>query len=509
METTDTRPITRNVNLPGPALLDVFARRALDVIASALGLLFLAPVFAIIAFAIKRDTPGPVFYRGPRAGRGGRPFGILKFRTMFERPESYQGPRVTASGDDRITPLGHWLRDTKLNELPQLWNVLTGEMALVGPRPEDPEIIEQWPEDLREELLAVRPGVTSPATVMFRGEEQLLQTDDLMLDYLSTVLPNKLRIDSLYLRRRSLLTDLDVIFMTLALLLPRIRDSRVPETLLLWGPLSRFCQRYLNWFALDFIVAFAAILSAEILFRAQAPLYVGWAGALRVAFSVSLLFSLLNSFLGLNRIQWRRARSSDAALLALSSIVTTWMIILADFLFRRLAGFHLNPLPNSLIAVAGLFAFFGFTALRYRERLITGLAGRWLAARGGKSIVGERVLLVGAGNNSQFAIWLLTRPELIHAFTIIGMVDDDPRTQGLVIEGYPILGATNDIPRIVCEHNVGVIIYTISHIDYAGRSRILKQCARTGVRTVILPDMMVEISTRLHDAHLELDAVQA
>ena len=94
----------------------------------------------------RREGPGPVFYRGPRLGKNGRVFGILKFRTMYECPASYRGPRVTAQDDDRITPLGKWLRDTKLNELPQLWNVLVGEMSLVGPRPEDPEIVKTWPE---------------------------------------------------------------------------------------------------------------------------------------------------------------------------------------------------------------------------------------------------------------------------------------------------------------------------------------------------------------------------
>ena len=89
--------------------------------------------------------PGPVYYRGPRVGRGGREFLILKYRTMYERPESYSGPPLTAQDDPRVTPIGRWLRRTKLNELPQLWNVLKGEMSIVGPRPEDPAIVKTWP----------------------------------------------------------------------------------------------------------------------------------------------------------------------------------------------------------------------------------------------------------------------------------------------------------------------------------------------------------------------------
>src|SRR5690242_16996551 len=121
----------RTSDLPLAALFSDSRRglkRAFDILVSALGLLLLSPVFGLIALWIKRESPGPVFYRGPRLGKDGKPFLILKFRTMYERPESYQGPSVTAQGDRRITLLGGWLRETKLNELPQLWNVLVGEM---------------------------------------------------------------------------------------------------------------------------------------------------------------------------------------------------------------------------------------------------------------------------------------------------------------------------------------------------------------------------------------------
>ena len=132
-------------------------KRIFDFTMAFVGLLILAPVFAYIAILIKRDSPGPAFYWGPRMGRNGRAFTMLKFRTMYERPESYQGPSITAQDDNRITPLGAWLRYTKINELPQLWNVLKGDMSLVGPRPEDVKIAENWPQDAKNEILMVRP----------------------------------------------------------------------------------------------------------------------------------------------------------------------------------------------------------------------------------------------------------------------------------------------------------------------------------------------------------------
>ncbi len=127
-------------------------KRAFDIVLSGPSLLILSPIFLFITILIKRDSPGPVIFRGVRLGWGNKPFSILKFRTMREEAASYAGPSLTAEDDPRITSLGNpptgagWLRDTKLNELPQLWNVLVGEMSLVGPRLEEPSLAQTWPE---------------------------------------------------------------------------------------------------------------------------------------------------------------------------------------------------------------------------------------------------------------------------------------------------------------------------------------------------------------------------
>ena len=144
-------------------------KRVFDFSAALCGLILLSPLFVLIAILIKRDSHGPVFYWGNRIGRNRRVFKMLKFRTMYETTESYKGLRITCKEDDRITPLGKWLRDTKLNELPQLWNVLIGDMSMVGPRPEDPAISKTWPTEIARELLSVRPGVTSPGLDCLSG----------------------------------------------------------------------------------------------------------------------------------------------------------------------------------------------------------------------------------------------------------------------------------------------------------------------------------------------------
>jgi len=197
-----------------------FGKRLCDIAVSAIGLIILSPVFAIIAFYIKRICTDSVFYRGPRVGLHGKNFKILKFTTMIDCPDSEDGPRITAINDPRITPVGRWLRDTKLNEVPQLWNVLKGEMSLVGPRPEDPEIVATWSENERQTILSIRPGITSPASIFFRDEEKLLETESVMEKYLNSIVPSKLRLDQIYARDHTFLGDLDIIFLTAIALLP-------------------------------------------------------------------------------------------------------------------------------------------------------------------------------------------------------------------------------------------------------------------------------------------------
>ncbi len=304
--------------------------RLLDIIISITGILTLSPVFAFISLLIRRGSPGPVFYRGPRAGKDGRTFGILKFRTMYEDPKSYNGPKITATGDPRITPTGKWLRDTKLNELPQLWNVLKGDMSLVGPRPEDPDIAAAWPEGAWKEILSIRPGVTSPASIIYRNEETLLQTGNVMDDYLRSIAPSKLRLDLLYVRNRSILTDLDVIFRTLIVLLPQVRRQPVPEAQLYWGPLAKFISNDFRWFVIDGIVTLVSVAAVGLVWRSITPLHIGWIWAPIIALAMAVALSLSNTLMGLNRIFWSRARPSDALELMASTALAAGVLLLAS-----------------------------------------------------------------------------------------------------------------------------------------------------------------------------------
>lgn len=485
----------------GPSWLSNAGKRLLDIAASLFGLIVLAPVFALLALRIKRESPGPVFYRGPRMGRGERIFQILKFRTMREEAASYAGPGVTAQDDPRITPVGRWLRDTKLNELPQLWNVLVGDMSLVGPRPEDVEIARGWPEAVRREILSVRPGVTSPASVAYRDEEKLLSSASVMDDYLKVILPDKLRLDQIYVRHHSLLADLDIIFLTLLVLVPRLRKRPIYTETLYNGLLSRFIKRYLFWFSVDTLVAFTAVGIAGVLWRLSAPLKLGIDIAVSAAIVIAVVFGLINFLLGLGTIIWRYAKPRMAFDLALSTTLSTAVVAALDWL--RPGG---KSLPPGMVIVTGLLAFLGFVCVRYRERLLTGLARRWLWRRQSTERIGERVLVVGAGECGLLATWLLRRSNLASAFTVIGMVDDDPAKHGMTMDGHRVFGFTRRIPELVKRRDVGVILFAIETIEATERARILELCRQTRARVVLIPDILAYLREQLSQSFSEAAA---
>lgn len=188
------------------------SQRVLDISAAAIGLVALSPLLAGIAVWIRLDSPGPILYRGPRVGRGGAPFYILKFRTMTQ-DAAERGAGITARNDPRVTRAGAVLRRYKLDELPQLWNVLVGEMSLVGPRPEDPRYVQLYTPAQRV-VLDVPPGITSAASVKFRHEEAFLAGADWERMYREVVMPRKLEIELSYLKRRTFRSDLAILART-------------------------------------------------------------------------------------------------------------------------------------------------------------------------------------------------------------------------------------------------------------------------------------------------------
>jgi lipopolysaccharide/colanic/teichoic acid biosynthesis glycosyltransferase len=193
-------------------------KRFFDIVASLFGLVLLSPVLLAISVAVKLQDGGPVLYLGRRVGKDGRIFFLYKFRSMVLGADG-MGAGITVGGDPRITRVGQFLRKTKLDELPQLINVLKGDMSFVGPRPEDPRYVRFYTQEQRS-VLACRPGITSPASLTYRSEEELLRGDTSLERYRQEILPHKLSIELEYLKTRTLWSDIKLILHTIGRLRP-------------------------------------------------------------------------------------------------------------------------------------------------------------------------------------------------------------------------------------------------------------------------------------------------
>lgn len=197
--------------------LDAAARRILDISVSCILLLLLLPVILVAVILIKLDSPGPVLYRARRVGYRGRELRMLKFRKMSH---GASGSKLTASEDHRFTRVGVWLARLKLDEIPQLWHVLKGEMSLVGPRPEDPEFVEMMQRDY-EVILGVRPGITGFSQLAFAEESAILDPNDPLAHYIGRLFPQKLALDKMYATEKTIWLNLRVLCWTVAAVLLR------------------------------------------------------------------------------------------------------------------------------------------------------------------------------------------------------------------------------------------------------------------------------------------------
>ena len=196
----------------------LFLKRCFDITASALGLLFLALPFIVIAVIIKATSKGPVYFRQVRVGKDGKEFRIFKFRTMVVDAEK-KGMQITVGADSRITGIGKFLRKTKIDELPQLINVLIGQMSFVGPRPEVPRYVAMY-SDYQRNILKIKPGITELASIVYRDENDVLaKSEDPEATYINEIMPKKIELNMQYMQKLGFWYDIKLIFMTFAAIL--------------------------------------------------------------------------------------------------------------------------------------------------------------------------------------------------------------------------------------------------------------------------------------------------
>lgn len=456
-------------------------KRLFDITLSSLGLLFSLPVFLLIGIAIRIDSGGSVFYGAERVGKFGSRFRMYKFRTMTESPGSI-GPRVTAYDDPRVTRLGRLLRKTKLNELPQLLNVLKGEMTLVGPRPEYVEFVEHYPPEQRE-VLSVKPGITSLASIAFVNEEDMLQFSDVSETYIRNIIPDKLRLDLLYVRNQSLLLDIDVLLQTAAVLIPRFRRA-APQVEEIGVAPVRLARQHLPWFVVDALVAFISVGLAAVLWRSADLQWVDPSRSLIAALVITALFSLTNWLTGVQRIYWRYASPAEAINVIFSATAATAIVLIAN---------HFAPppgLPAQMLILTSLLTAMGFLISRYHRQLLKGSERSVKKLLSSPKSGRERVLVVGAGDAGQHTISLMQNNPSGRSFHVVGVVDDDLGLIGTLVHGVPVLGDCERIPEIVREKKIHTIVFAIHSIEESLRDHFLGLCQQTDARTVILPDLL-------------------
>ena len=461
------------------------AKRALDLLAALCGLLLLAPLFLLIAAAIKLDSPGPVFFRQERVGRHGRHFRIFKFRTMGAVPVA-GAPQLTLAGDLRITRSGAFLRRYKLDELAQLIDVARGTMSLVGPRPEVPHYVRHYPDASRERVLSVRPGITDMASLRYRDENSLLAlAADPELEYIEVILPSKLRYALDYVDHATLAGDLRVLGLTLrTVFVPKVLSSRslfAMNDSKLWAWLE-VAMSALNprrrWLAMAFdAVTVFACWQVTYLFRLgferwqpDRPAYDN-----AVAFGVVLLYLVFMALTGVPRALWRYFGFDDFKHIAVACVMAGLVSAVAVLMA------HLNAVPRAVLALHPLFCMVLLSLSRMMYRMV------WEHARSrvtGSEGEPRRALVLGAGHAARALVAGIHRRD---GWSVLAMFDDDPAKKGLRIGGIPVLGTIADLQRPDMTAGATHVIVAMPGATAEQRERAIGFARQTGLLVLTVP----------------------
>ncbi|MEO8429889.1 MAG: polysaccharide biosynthesis protein [Acidobacteriota bacterium] len=492
--------------------------RAVEAVMAAIALVLCVPIFIVCGVAIAVSSRGPVLFRQKRVGRRGEFFTLLKFRTM---QADAAGLLMTAEGDPRITPIGRFLRKAKLDEIPALWNVLVGDLALVGPRPEVPRFVDLG-NPLWRLVLQVRPGLTDPVTLTLRNEESLLASvkENPETFYRDVLQPYKLRGYARYLKRRTWWTDIEILGRTVLAVVrpssvpppsiadlsrPRVEPAEAPpdtEQTSRAGAWRRVNLRDVQYL-FDLVVLAAAFGFSYLLrfdfqtnraeMREVLP-QMPWVLALQFG---SLLLARVHRFI------WRYVGMREAGRF-LNAALWSGGALLALRLFVP-DGYDHWRIPLSVIFMDTLLGFGGVFSLRVARRIAYERSRRGIVSR--NAAPRRRVLLLGAGQAGVLAAReILGRGDL--DIEIQGFVDDDPRKQGAVIHEIPVLGTTRDLPRLVADLKIQDVVITIAQISRREIVRMIEQCRKIGVGMRIIPGLYEILQgkvrvTRIRDVDIE------
>ena len=457
------------------------AKRTIDVIFGMLAAITLLPVGVVIGVAVALDSAGPIIYGARRVGRDGREFTMWKFRSMARGADAV-GPAVTGAYDWRVTRVGSFLRRTKLDELPQLVNVLLGQMSLVGPRPESPIYVARWRPDERD-VLSVRPGVTGATQLAYISEEEEL-TGDADAVYEAELMHAKLAIDLEYVRNYRLRRDLAILWKTIARILsvserrtnrPRRRytiaerlRSVSPGLLVLDATLAALSAALAVGLRLD---------SSDILgVVAQYWVFIPLAAIVRPAG-----FVIAGAYLRV----WRYPTVSDVGLVVSSLVAGSLIMTLIIFVVMQPSGFPGSQgFPRSSIVIEFLISVLVLGGLRFASRVRQeGLdTGGEIRPAGPP----RPVLIYGAGEAGAMLVREMRRNRLLR-LEPVAFLDDDPGKRGQRIYGVEVVGGAEELPLVVAEREVSEVIVALPRASGAALRRIVTMSEAAGVAVRTLP----------------------
>lgn len=443
------------------------AKRVLDLSCALIAMALMWPLFLLIAVLIKLDSRGPVFFRQERAGVGGDDtFRIFKFRTMIVG--AYRsGARLTVKRDPRITHVGHVLRWTKLDELPQLLNVVVGDMSLVGPRPEDPYFVNFYGEHHRE-VLSVKPGLIGPSQIEGRDELEMYPegTEDTEKYYIEHILPAKLDCDLEYVQSATVRGDLAFLvgglFSVVASQFKQSFFSRVRGRLAL-------LSMDLGLIVLSYVVA------NFIHFEWHLP-ENAWPFVARTLFAAVLLKPMVFIYFGLYQRSTRWVGRRDLAAIVKAVALSSALVVAVTYL----SGLQAHS--RAVFVVDAALLIFLMCSFRYALRQVLSGAGR---ASGAMSSY-VRVLVAGSGHGAESILRsLLEDPR--SRFLPVGIIDHEPHRWGGLIHGVRVMGGAADIAMTASVHDVDMVLVSLADLDPSVVRDVTEACSKLDIQYRLIP----------------------
>lgn len=449
-------------------------KRLFDIVFSLIGLLLLSPIFAVIAVLIKLDTSGPVFFAQKRIGRNLKPFNLYKFRTMVHDAPK-KGPAITAGDAPRITRVGKFLRRTKIDELLQLWNVLKGDMSLVGPRPEVRRYVSKYRKEYKE-ILKIRPGITDIASLTYNNEEAILKDKkDPEEYYIYVLLPEKIKLAMEYVRKASLLYDLKLILLTIFRLF--YPHDPILKAINIITPYRRPIVIGLQ--LIIFIIS--NYLAFFIRFDGNVPFFEFDLFLRYLPILIFLRIIFLFSF-SLDRGLWRYASVRDLLnITAAASLGSLLFFFTVHYLLGE------TSYPRSIYIIDWFINIFLLGGIRLLRRLHE--------RANGKQGDTKQVIVIGAGNAAEMLLRDIEHSPF-YPYKVTGLIDDNPRKKGLKIRNVSILGTRKDLMTIVEREKPDEFLIAIPSASPSKLEGIVKDLRQYGLPIKTLPSLWGILSGR-------------